>query len=213
MLVVRYLAIAVVVAVGACSQAPRSGDPVPAPAAEPTRALATGDSTVPTVAMPQAISRPVRFRAGNAETVERFVPHVALPADSGECAPRAPAPTGDGDMVALYYPSRANPVAVSIVTIASNGRLIRFSDRRGGLRIPGAPGLTRAQVDSTVVAFLRRVPRTTITLDYRTGRAYVMNEGGDRPADGFTVPIHFIARHPGFDSPDLRARAIVARCR
>jgi hypothetical protein len=61
----------------------------------------------------------------------------------------------------------------------------------------------------------RRVPAycSTITLDYRTGRAFVANEGGNRPGDGFTVPIHFIARYARFDSPDVRARAIVARCR
>jgi hypothetical protein len=113
----------------------------------------------------------------------------------------------------LYHPSVANPTTVSIVTIARNGPIVLFRDRRGGLRLPPTPGLTRTQMDSVVVAFLRSVPRTTITLNYRTGQAFVLNEGADLPADGFTVPIHVIARDPRYGSPDTRARAIVARCR
>jgi hypothetical protein len=216
MLAIKCLTMAGVVTLAACSRTARRVEPVPPLISEPARAPASGDSMPekrPVVAISRTVSRPVRFRAGDAETVERFVPYVALPSDSGECAPREPSPTGDGEMAMLYYPSRANAVAVSIVTIAANGRLVRFNDRRGGLRIPATPGFTKAEVDSTIAVFLRTVPRTTITLDYHTGRAFVINEGGNRPADGFTVPIHFIARYPRFDSPDVRARAIVARCR
>jgi hypothetical protein len=212
MLAIKCLTMAGVVALAACSRTARRVEPVP----ESGPAPASGDSMPekrPVAAVSRTVSRPVRFRAGDAATVERFVPYVALPSDSGECAPRQPSPTGDGEMAMLYYPSRANPVAVSIVTIAANGRLVRFNDRRGGLRIPATPGFTKAQVDSTIGAFLRSAPTTTITLEYRTGRAFVINEGGSRPDDGFTVPIHFIARYARFDSPDVRARAIVARCR
>jgi hypothetical protein len=113
----------------------------------------------------------------------------------------------------LFHPSVANPTTVSIVTIAHNGPIVLFRDRRGGLRLPPTPGLTRRQIDSVVVAFLRSEPRTTITLNYRTGQAFVLNEGANLPPDGFSVPIHVIARDPRYGSPDTRARAIVARCR
>ena len=75
------------------------------------------------------------------------------------------------------------------------------------------PGLTRAQVDSAIGDFLRRVPRTTITLDYFTNRATVVNEGANRRSSGFAVPIDHIAHHERYGAPDDRARAIVARCR
>ena len=212
----KHLAIAGVIAVGGCKHAQRGGGAAAAPPPAPAPALAPADSTpakAPVVALPQSPLPPRRFREGNIRTVNTFVPNVPLPSDSGECSPRERSPSGEGFTVMLFYPSRAAPVAVSIALLTSDDRLIRFTDRRGGLRLPPMPGLTRAQVDSAVVDFLRSVPRTTITLDYLTNRATVMNEGANRRSDGFAVPIDHIARHERYDSPDDRAHAIVARCR
>ena len=146
-------------------------------------------------------------------TVNTFVLNVPLPSDSGECLPRERSPSGEGYTVMVMYPSRAAPVAASIVLLTSDDRLIRFTDRRGGLRLAAIPGLTRAQTDSAIGAFLRSVPRTTITLDYFANRATVMNQGANRRSSGFAVPIDHIAHHERYGAPDDRARAIVARCR
>jgi hypothetical protein len=179
MLARKCLTMAGVVALAACARAARRVEPVPPLISEPTPTPASGDSTPekrPVVAISRTVSRPVRFRAGDAGTVERFVPYVALPSDSGECGPREPSPTGDGEMAILYYPSHANAVAVSIVTVAANGRLVRFNDRRGGLRIPATPGAHR---------WTARSPRSCVLFDHHTGLSYrsgVCGQRGRKPS-------------------------------
>jgi len=210
----KQLGIASIIVIAACKHPPHRGDGPTAPPPAPARAQA--DSTpakAPVVALPQSPVLPGRFREGTIRTINTFVLNVPLPSDSGECSPRARSPSGEGFTVMVFYPSRASPVAVSIVLLTSDDRLIRFTDRRGGLRAPPMPGLTRAQIDSAVVEFLNRVPRTTITLEYLTNRATVTNEGANRRSNGFAVPLDQIAHHERYGAPDDRARAIIARCR
>ena len=215
---VTYLTIAGAIFCGACKHAPRTGDTPPdSPfVLAPAPTLAQADSTsgkVPVEELPPSVSTSVRMRAGDLRMVNTFVLNVPLPSDSGECAPRERSPTGEGFTVMVMYPSRAAPTAVSMVLLTSDDRLIRFTDRRGGLRLPPMPGLTREQADSAIATFLRATPQTTITLEYFAGRATVVNAGANRQSNGFTVPIRYIADHERYGAPDTRARAIVARCR
>jgi len=209
-----------VLGVGACAGASPKDDPrseglaphPPGPGA-PTPAPAESSSTEP-LARVRIIpgSSPVRYRVGDADALDRFVLDVPLPSDSGECHRGAGLNPGE-QLVVVYHPSRANAVALASVLIAADSQFVQFLDRRGGLQFRGVPGGTRAQQDSAILAFHQRVRRSSIRLDYRTGQAWLLNQGGGRPDDGLIVPLHLVARHARFGAPDLRAREVIARCR
>ena len=204
-------------AIAACSGGgSRKGAPPPeASAPSVVSSAPTGSPPTEPLARVRQLPDSVRprFRSGGADALARFVLDVPLPSDSGECG-RTPSPNPGEEAVVVYYPSRAHPVSLASVVIAADGRFLFFFDRRGGLRAPELPGgLTPSQRDSAFVSFLRYTRRSSIRLNYRTGQAFLLNEGRGTPAEGLVVPIHFVARDSRFGAPDLRAREIVARCR
>jgi hypothetical protein len=65
--------------------------------------------------------------------------------------------------------------------------------------------------DSVFAAARRATRSTTITLQYRDGKAFVSNDGGGRPTQSITVPLRDAAAHPRLGFPDRRAHEILAR--
>ena len=114
--------------------------------------------------------------------------------------------------MAVFYPTEAAAIAATIVNLDTFGRMVRFSDRRGRVRIAGIPGGTRAQLDSAFAEARRTTRSSTVAVDYARGEAVLLNEGGGKPDQAMAVPLPAVANDPRFGAPDARAHAVLARC-
>jgi hypothetical protein len=103
-------------------------------------------------------------------------------------------------------------VAASVAIVDTSGRLVRFSDRRGRVRISGIPGGSRAQFDSAFAEARRTTRSSTVSLDYALGQALLMNDGGGKADEALMVPLRAMANDERFGAPDARAHAVLARC-
>ena len=150
-------------------------------------------------------------RGGSRAELAEFSLEVPLTTDSGVCV-RRPVPMGVGEMVSLYYPDVQNAVAVATVNVDPSGRMVRFSDRRGRVKVSGLKGVTGRQLDSAFAAARRETRSSTVYLDYVLGQAMLSNDGGGREDESIMVPLTAVANEARFGAPDSRARALLARC-
>ena len=169
--------------VTACSS--RASQPTgPAPATTPTRAAAPiqrtevfiGDSFSP--------------RTGDA-ALRAFIPDVAPVDSGGECTVSRTGGSG-ATIVSAWFPTRAASHTQATLMFDSVGHLIRYSERRGGAKMPSTVGMTNAQRDSSLRAATMAVRSTTLTMDYAIDQAVVANRGGGRPTDAILGTVRAI---------------------
>ena len=136
---------------------------------------------------------------------------VPLSTDSGVCVQRLEQ-SGVGRMISVYYPGEQSAVSVATVNLDTAGRIVRFTDRRGRVRIDGLKGATGKQIDSAFAAARRASRSSTLFLDYVMGQAVLTNDGGGKEDENLLVPLAAVANDSRFGAPDARARAVIARC-
>jgi hypothetical protein len=110
-----------------------------------------------------------------------------LPVDSGgECNLTRTSGSGATTVSALF-PSMKDARTSIHLSFDSAGRLIRFSERRGGLHnFTMSPGTTTQQRDSILRASIDSRRSTNISLDFAMDNGMAMNRGGGRP----TTAVH-----------------------
>jgi hypothetical protein len=95
-----------------------------------------------------------------------------------------------------------------VMMFDSAGHLIRYSERRGGQRIPSTIGMSDAQRDSTFRAALNAIRATTISLDYAMDQAIATNRGGGLGSEGIMGTVRSIEKLEKLGPPQARlARA------
>lgn len=129
-------------------------------------------------------------RTGDA-AIHAFVPDV-VPVDSGgECTVSRTGGSG-ATIVSAGFPTRAASHTQATLMFDSAGHLIRYSERRGGAKMPSTVGMTTVQRDSALRAATMAVRSTTVTLDYAIDQAVVANRGGGRPTDAILGTVRAI---------------------
>lgn len=179
----------------------RSSSPSPEPARGPTEVF------IP-------VAPPSR-----SATLDSFQPDLAAVDGPFECGPSSKigeTPAGrviaGPDAVSYFgmFPNRADAKATVTVIVDSTGKIIRYAERRGPPLRPQR-GATASAAD--VAAAAAAVRSTTITLDYRTGRAIVGNNGGGGPDQSVFGPVDIVGRLEKFGKPLDRAARVLAQCR
>lgn len=110
--------------------------------------------------------------------VEEFRPRVAMPSGESACSKngQAQGPAGGKTVVMYFSGDRADSPTMVFVDLDAAGRPVLFTETRGMRRAP--PG---AQGADTLP------PYTIISVRVQQNTAELINEGGNRPAEYFTV--------------------------
>jgi hypothetical protein len=148
-------------------------------------------------------------RTGEA-AIKAFVPDVAPVDSGGECSVARTAGSG-ATLVSAWFPRRTAAHTQVSIMFDSSGRLVRFSDRRGGMT-PPMTGMTPEQRDSTIRAVNTATRSTLITLDYAIDQAIVQNRGGGRPTDAILSNIRAIEKMEKFGPIVARVERVRRLC-
>jgi hypothetical protein len=192
------------VIVAAC--ATRAPQP-PAAAAAPATTPATATTPTGTRVMIRDSFSP---RTG-AAAIRAFVPEIAPVDSGGECMVSRTGGSG-ATLVSATFPTRAAAHTRAMITFDSTGRLVRYSEQRGGATIPSTAGMTNAQRDSTFRAAMSAVRTTSISLDYAVDQAIVMNRDGGRPTDAILGNVREIEKLEKFGPLTTRIERIRKLC-
>lgn len=135
----------------------------------------------PTPMVRVAVTRGESFSPSSGDSAIRaFVPEIAPTDSGGEC--RLFRTRGNGaTFVTAYFPSFDSARTTISVTFDSAGHLVRFADRRGGVRFNTPGATTEAQRDSAVRAARAAARSTSISFDYAIDQAIAANDGGGKP--------------------------------
>jgi hypothetical protein len=166
--------------VASCHSAPAPATPAPVARGDTTRRIDVfiGDSFSP--------------RTG-AAAIAAFVPEIAPRDSGGECMVSRTGGSG-ATIVTASFPNRATSHTQATMVFDSAGRLTRFSERRGGTRIPSTAGMTVEQRDSTVRAASLATRSTSISLDYAIDQAVISNRGGGKPTDAILTNVRAVEK-------------------
>jgi hypothetical protein len=177
-------------------------------------------SAAPPAGRPRAAARgadsPVvgeRLHRDRLLALRRFRPARPAVDSGGECVVREGFAPGER-ILAGYFPSRADGEVLVNLTVDSAGRLLRYEERRGLLRVPGmAQARTAAARDSAVRAAERATRTTHIWLDRVTGEARAVNQGGGEPSEGVFGRVDEFETARELGLPGARAARVAALCR
>jgi hypothetical protein len=195
------------VIVAAC--ATRAPQP-PAAAATPATTPATTPTATPPTGTRVMIRDSFSPRTG-AAAIRAFVPEIAPVDSGGECMVSRTGGSG-ATLVSATFPTRAAAHTRAMITFDSTGRLVRYSEQRGGAKIPSTAGMTNAQRDSTFRAAMSAVRTTSISLDYAVDQAIVMNRDGGRPTDAILGNVREIEKLEKFGPLTTRIERIRKLC-
>jgi len=197
--------IAIVAALAAATTLSASCRSAPAPAAPAP--VARGD-TIRRVDV--FIGESFSPRTG-AAAIAAFVPEIAPTDSGGECMVSRTGGSG-ATIVSAAFPSRATSHTQATMVFDSSGRLTRFSERRGGTRIPPTAGMTAAQRDSTVRAASLATRSTSISLDYAIDQAVISNRGGGKPTDAILTNVRAVEKLEKFGPVVARIERVRRLC-
>lgn len=184
--------------VSSCRSSPAPAAPAPVSRADTTRRVNVfiGESFSP--------------RTGSAAIAE-FVPDIAPTDSGGECMVSRTGGSG-ATIVSVAFPSRAASRTQATIVFDSSGRLTRYSERRGGSRIPSTVGMTAAQRDSTVRVASLATRSTTISLDYAIDQAVISNRGGGKPTDAVLSTVRAVEKLEKFGPIVARIERVRRLC-
>jgi hypothetical protein len=164
---------------------PPAQAPAPTTAATPTSAAAA-----PMQRTNVFIGESFSPRTGDA-AIRAFMPEIAPVDSGGECMVSRTGGSG-ATIVSAAFPKRATAHTQATIMFDSAGHLIRYSERRGGAKMPSTVGMTDAQRDSALRTATMTVRSTSVTLDYAIDQAVVANRGGGRPTDAILGTVRAI---------------------
>lgn len=180
----------------ACSS-PKVAPPAPAPSPEPRlrTTMVVGD-----------VYRP---ESGDS-ALAAWTPDTP-PFDSGGVCNVAK-PFGPGvTVVTATFPLNDSTARTSLsITFDSAGHVVRFSDRRGMVRLPR--GITADQLDSARRAAEAKVRSTSISFDYPLNQAVAVNSGGGKPTVAVIGPIRSMENLEKLGPPTKRIQRLRAFC-
>jgi hypothetical protein len=190
--------------VAACSSSP-SHAPAPVATATPVTRADTPIRRTQVV-----ISESFSPRTG-AAAINAFIPEIAPVDSGGECLVTRTGGSG-ATIVNASFPSRAVAHTQATIMFDSSGRLIRYSERRGGTRTPSTVGMTDAQRDSTIRAASVATRSTSVTLDYAIDQAIVSNRGGGQPTNAILSTVRAVETLPKFGPLAARVERVRRLC-
>lgn len=114
--------------------------------------------------------------------LQAFVPDVAPTETGGECSIQRTGGSG-ATIASIGFPTRRAAETSISISFDSAGHLIRYSERRGGLRQITTAGMTVAQRDSVMRTADDAARSTSIYFDYAIDQAILTNRGGGRPTN------------------------------
>lgn len=110
--------------------------------------------------------------------VEEFKPRVPAPSGEGACSRNGQqqGPAGGKTVVMFFNGDRPDAPTMAFVDLDVAGRPVLYTETRGANRVP--PGTPGADTSS---------PRTIISIRVAQNIAELVNEGGNKPPEYFTV--------------------------
>ncbi len=161
-------------------------------------------SETTTVSMIETLERPARGPTALAS----WKPDVPPVDSGGECNLTRTSGSGATTVSALF-PSMKDARTGIHLSFDSAGRLIRFSERRGGLHnFTMPPGTTAQQRDSILRVNIDSKRSTNITLDFAMDNGMAMNRGGGIPPTAVRGNVREMESLEQFGPPKARiARA------
>ena len=177
--------------------------PAPPSSAPPAPTTLASEPLVRTTVMIGESFRP----ASGDSAVRAFRPAVAPVDSGGEC--RLTRTSGNGaTIVSANFPSFAAAHTRISLAFDSAGKLVRFSEMRGGARPRLLPGMTDAQRDSAMRAAEVSARSTSITFDYPMDQAVAANRGGGLPTQAVIGSVRAMENLAALGPPTTRlARA------
>lgn len=143
--------------------------------------------------------------------LDAFVPAAPAVDSGGECQ-ELPLPTSNV-IKSVAFPTIRDSRASIMLTADMSGKLERYSERRGMPRIAFAGGFpTPMQRDSAFRAARASTRWTTIELDYASGTARLVNEGGGLRYEFVETSLRNVEQLDRLGRPGARAKRAVALC-
>jgi hypothetical protein len=143
--------------------------------------------------------------------IAAFVPEVQPVDSGGEC--RLFRTRGSGaTMATAYFPSFDSARTSVTLAFDSAGHLVRFGDRRGGVRFRTPEAITEAQRDSAMSVARAAVRSTTISFDYAVDQAVAANEGGGKPTQAVIGPVRSMENLQKLGPPTKRLVRVRQLC-
>lgn len=152
------------------------------------------------------------FRPARGDSAIRaFVPDVAPVDSGGEC--NVSKPFGSSvTFVTAYFPSLDSARTNVGLTFDSAGKLVRFYDRRGSVRVRYPRGATAAQRDSIAAAAEGRLRSTQISFDWPVDQAIARNSGGGKPTVAVIGTIRSMENVAALGPPTQRIQRVRRLC-
>jgi hypothetical protein len=147
----------------------------------------------------------------DAAALRAFVPDVAPVDSGGECSVTRTGGSG-ATVVSAAFPTRAASHTTSTITFDSAGHLVRFSERRGAMRLPSTAGMTDAQRDSVMRWAIGARRSSTISFDYVIDQAIATNTGGGQPTSAILGPIREVEKLEALGPPTRRLALVRKLC-